>query len=88
MANRSIYAVILDALMNWPFRIISSVKDKFLIEWVHVAVQYLWTCTNIGLILLVFGLTYGLAQIQHRFVQYPVILDGYTCNNKIIIYMS
>jgi len=34
MANRSIYAVILDGLMNWPFRIISSVNDKFLIEWV------------------------------------------------------
>ena len=31
---------------------------------------------NIGLVLLVIGSSYTLAQIQHRLVQYPVILDS------------
>ena len=35
---------------------------------------------NIGPALLVFGLSYGLAQIQHRLVQYPVKLDGSSSN--------
>ena len=39
---------------------------------------------NIGLILLVIGSSFGLAQIRHRLVQYPVILDGYP-SNKIYI---
>ena len=32
---------------------------------------------DIGLVLLVFGSSFGLTQIRHRLVQYPVILDGY-----------
>ena len=40
---------------------------------------------NIGLVLLVFGSSFGLAQIRHRLVQYPVILDGYP-SNKMYIY--
>ena len=31
---------------------------------------------DIGLVLLVFGSSFRLAQIRHRLVQYPVILDG------------
>ena len=41
---------------------------------------------DIGLVLLVFGSSYGLTQIQHRLVQYPVILDGYPFNEKFIVY--
>ena len=61
--------------------------NKFLIGW--VAIQYHWrldssclylACPSIGLVLLVFGLSFGLAQILHRLVQYPVILDGYPSN--------
>ncbi len=35
---------------------------------------------DIRLVLLVFSLSYGLAQIQHRLVQYPVVMDGYPSN--------
>ena len=40
---------------------------------------------DIGLILLVFGSSYGLTQIQHRLVQYPVILDGYPSNKMYLL---
>ena len=40
---------------------------------------------DIGLVLLVFGSSFGLTQIQHRLVQYPVILDGYPSNKDICI---
>ena len=39
---------------------------------------------DIGLVLLVFGSSFGLAQILHRLVQYPVILDSYP-SNKVYI---
>ena len=32
---------------------------------------------DIGLVFLVFGSSYRLAQIQYRLVEYPVILDGW-----------
>ena len=41
----------------------------------------------IGLVLLVFGLFFGLAQILRRLVQYPVILDAYP-SNKICTYVG
>ena len=37
-----------------------------------------------GLVLLVFDSSFGLAQILHKLVQYPVILDGYP-SNKIYV---
>ena len=40
---------------------------------------------DIRLMLLVFGSSFELTQIQHRFIQYPVILDSYP-SNKIYIY--
>ena len=74
----NICAVILDGLMNWPFKIISSVNDTFLIEWVAV-----WKCTNIGLILLVFGLSYGpAAKIR------SIFSDIGRLHMQLIIYMS
>jgi hypothetical protein len=39
---------------------------------------------DIGLVLLVFGSSYGLAQIQNRLIQYPVILDSYPSNKMNI----
>ena len=42
---------------------------------------------HIGLVLLVFGSSFRLAQIQHRLDQYPVILDGYP-SNKMHLFCS
>ena len=41
---------------------------------------------DIGLVLLVFVSSFGLAQILHRPVQYPVILDGYPTNKIYILF--
>ena len=41
---------------------------------------------HIRLVLLVFGSSYRLARIQHRLVQYPVILDSYP-SNKIHVHV-
>ena len=48
-----------------------------------VAVQYHWTLDT-GLILLVFGSSFRLTQIQHRLIQY-LILDGYSSNKVYCI---
>ena len=66
-----------------------TIYNKVLSEW--VAVQYYWTMDesllHLGesvVVLLVFGSSYGLTQIQHRLVQYPMISDDYP-SNKIYI---
>ena len=41
---------------------------------------------DIGLVLLVFGSSFGIARIQHRLVQYAVILDGYP-STKIYVFV-
>ena len=57
---------------------------KFMIMdgWCTIS-QWMGSCPislDIGLVLLVFGSSFGLAQIRHRLVQYPEILDGYPSN--------
>ena len=69
--------------MNKPFRIMrDEYNNKFLIEWVAIQCHI---SLDIGFVLPVFGSSYGLTQIQHKLVQYPVILDGYPSNNIICI---
>ena len=46
----------------------------------HSTITGHWT-----VVLLVFSSSYGLALIQHRLFQYPVILNGYP-SNKIYMY--
>ena len=62
----NIHAVILDSLMNRPFRIMGimyKIYTKFSMN--GYSCQLCPISLDIGLVLLVFGLSYRLAQIQH-----------------------